>query len=242
MRVRPDDARYGLRIHLKEQFRAYGIAPIAHGTNDSWRLAPEGLHYDRVRSESMRSDKDEVFRFMWENRIALGIDAQIYAKVLSVRPCLRTGIDGFLLRETVAEYYQVTRLTRAELAARKIEVPADMLAELEHAQREQRERRAKRNGTDGDDNGQTADGAAGEDELVTPLYGGGVLIFDEYGQLKYHICNPIFGDQQAQRLKYLWEAGLLRVNADSTAYRGARLSTMHRMRAIDARRWPYEGW
>jgi hypothetical protein len=235
-RVRPDDARYKLRTHLKQQFHKYGIAPVAHSTDDKWNAAPTDMKYDRVRAESMRSDKDEVFRFMWENRKDLGIKAEIYAKVLSVRPCLRTGIDGFVLRETVAEYYQVTRLTPKELAERKIEVPPDMLAELEHAQRE---RSAKRKATDADDNGQVA---AEEEDLVTPLYGGGVLIFDEYGQLKYHICNPIFGHQQAQRLKYLWEAGLLRVNADSTGYRGARLSTMHRMRAIDARRWPYEGW
>jgi hypothetical protein len=181
-----------------------------------------------------------VFRFMWENRKTLGIHAEIYAKVLSVRPCLRTGADGFLLRETVAEYYQVTRLTPKELADRKIKVPPDMLAELERAQQE---RSAKRKRVAADDTGRPPDGAADEDEdFVTPLYGGGVLIFDEYGQLKYHICNPIFGDRQAQRLQYLWEAGLLRVDAGSTAYRGARLSTMHRMRAIDARRWPYEGW
>jgi hypothetical protein len=239
-RVRPDDTRYALRTHLKEQFEAYGIAPVTNGTNDTWRPAPEGIKYDRVRSESMRSDKDEVFRFIWENRTTLKIDASIYAKVLSVRPCLHTGIDGFLLRETVAEYYQVTRLTPRELADRKIEVPPDMLAELERAQRE---RSAKRNKAGADDAGLPAEGTADEEEdFVTPLYGGGVLIFDEYGQLKYHICNPIFGDRQAQRLQYLWEAGLLRVKADSTGYRGARLSTMHRMRAIDARRWPYEGW
>jgi hypothetical protein len=69
-----------------------------------------------------------------------------------------------------------------------------------------------------------------------------VLIFDEYGHLKYHVHNKIFGSQQKARLKYLWEAGLLTVRVESAAYRQARLSTLHRMRAIDARKFPLEGW
>ena len=39
----------------------------------------------------------------WENQDALGVQTDAYAKVISVRPCLRTGVDGFVLRETVAE-------------------------------------------------------------------------------------------------------------------------------------------
>jgi hypothetical protein len=54
----------------------------------------------------MRSDKDEVFRFIWENRDLLELRDGAYTEVLSVRPSVRTGIDGFVVRETVAEYYQ----------------------------------------------------------------------------------------------------------------------------------------
>jgi hypothetical protein len=45
------------------------------------------------------------------------------------------------------------------------------------------------------------------DKEVT-LYGGGTLIFDEYGRLKYHIRNRIFDQhKQTERLDYLWKFG-----------------------------------
>jgi hypothetical protein len=37
------------------------------------------------------------------------------------------------------------------------------------------------------------------------LYGGGALIFDEYGQLKFHVRNKILNaERQTRRLRYLW--------------------------------------
>jgi hypothetical protein len=45
------------------------------------------------------------------------------------------------------------------------------------------------------------------DEEVT-LYGGGALIFDEYGRLKYQVSNRIDNSsRQTPRLKYLWKYG-----------------------------------
>ena len=99
--VRPDDQRFKLRHYLKEQFAAFGIQPVAgpRGAQpDCWAPAPSNLRYDRVRFDSMRSDKDEVFRFLWENRNELELQTDAYAKVISVRPCLRTGIDGFVAK------------------------------------------------------------------------------------------------------------------------------------------------
>jgi hypothetical protein len=46
-----------------------------------------------------------------------------------------------------------------------------------------------------------------KDTEVT-LYGGGTLIFDEYGRIKYHIANNIFSQAlQADRIDYLWRYG-----------------------------------
>lgn len=46
-----------------------------------------------------------------------------------------------------------------------------------------------------------------KDTEVT-LYGGGTLIFDEYGRLKYHVTNRIFSQKlQDDRLDYLWRYG-----------------------------------
>jgi hypothetical protein len=202
----------------------------------------------------MKSDKDEVFRFIWDNRKALNLQTDAYAKVLSVRPCLRTGIDGFVLRETVAEYYQVARLTPDELEQKKIALPSGFIEHLEKLKAERDAKRAAKiaraNAANGagaqpateDDDGAPPEAGLDDDEFVTAVYGGGVLIFDEYGRLKYHVRNKIFGSQQEERLRYLWEAGLLTAKIESAGYRAARLSTLHRMRAIDARKFPAEGW
>jgi hypothetical protein len=45
----------------------------------------------------------EVFRFIWDNRDKLQLRDGAYTEVLSVRPSTRTGVDGFVVRETVAQ-------------------------------------------------------------------------------------------------------------------------------------------
>lgn len=45
-------------------------------------------------------------------------------------------------------------------------------------------------------------------DLEVTLYGGGTVIFDEYGKIKYHITNSIFSQtKQADRIEYLWKYG-----------------------------------
>jgi hypothetical protein len=248
--VRPDDSRYRLRDHMRKTFLAYGIEPPSSADRETgtWKHAPGGLSYDRVRFESMRSDKDEVFRFLWENREALEVELRkgAYTEVLSVRPCVRVGQDGFTLHETVAEYYQVARLTPAELQRAGIAVPKNYLAALEEARAAAAARRARVDGDDGEPPPAAAGGRdADNDESLatTPIYGGGVLIFDEYGRLKYHVHNDVFhARRQARRLAYLWETGQLEPGLHQARVQAARLSTLHRLRALDARRVPAEGW
>jgi hypothetical protein len=239
LEVRPSDNRYGLRAHTLNAFKAYGFAPASGTTNGIWDLPPTELDYGNVRFESMRYDKDEVFRFLWENRQKLELRPGAYTQVLSVRPCTRVGEDGFTLRETVAEYYQVARLTPAELLACRIKLPDGLVDELKERQSASRARRAKALG-DEETNGPEAqfDG----DELTTPLYGGGTLIFDDFGRLKYWIHNDVFGARQSARLEYLYRAGLLRAGRGGARLSPARLSTVHRLRALDARKFPQEGW
>lgn len=243
--ARPDDGRYRLREHTQAAFAAYGFRP-ADGTDPvdgTWRRAPEGLDYGSVRFEAMRSDKDEVFRFLWENRGALGLRDGAYTEVLSVRPCTRVGEDGFTLHETVAEYYQVARLTPEELRAAGVVPPAGWVAELQAAGSAARARRNQALGAkdaDADvEGGRAEDDAA---ELVTPLHGGGTLVFDEFGRLKYHVANDVFGPRQSERLQYLYDAGLLRTGRAGARLSAGRLSALHRLRAMDTRRSAREGW
>jgi hypothetical protein len=238
--VRPDDRRFGLRDAVLRAFAAFGVAPVSTGGDPvgSWRPAPNGLRYDRVRFQSMRTDPDEVFRFLWYNHALLNLRTDAYTKVLSVRPCVRRGRDGFTLNETVAEYYQVARLTADELREKGIDLPADYVAALDHERKASGTRRKASLRLDDDDRAADADQ---DEDPTTPVHGGGVLIFDEYGKLKYHVSNDVFGGQQTKRLRYLWDVGQLRAGRSGAQLAAARLSALHRQRAIDARRFPEQG-
>jgi len=175
----PDDSKYQYRRILLNSFRDYGIEPSSDNAADgTWEGCNANLTYDRSHFESMMRDPDEVFRFIWENRepSLLNLYEEAYTRVISVRPCLRIGPDGFTLRETVAEYIQTLTLQAQELE-RYFNPPI------------------------GKPDGLTAD------REVT-IYGGGALIFDEYGRLKYHVSNRIDNtDRQTPRLTYLWRSG-----------------------------------
>ena len=178
----------------------------------------------------MKSDKDEVFRFIWDNRAKLQLREGAYTEVLSVRPSTRIGVDGFVVRETVAQYYQVARLTPDEMKQVKIRPPADYLRMLADAAKA---KVAEVEAKDDDEAVQTQDNDGESD--TTPLYGGAVLIFDEYGRVKYWVHNDVFGKEQKERLKYLWEEGLLQAGRGTVHLRATRLSTLHRLRALGAK-------
>jgi len=173
--VVPDDTKFGYRNALLKNFAAFGINHSSNaGPDGVWNRFEGGLVYGRVRFESMLRDSEEVFRFIWENRKSLGVDEDGYVEVASVRPSVRIGPDGFVLRETVAEYVQMQTLAAKELKpALGITPPPEMPGW----------RRVR-------------------------LFGGGALVFDEYGQLKYQIANRIEDARRQQaRLAYLWETG-----------------------------------
>jgi hypothetical protein len=245
--IRPDDSRYLLRDRLIERFAAYGIRPASDRKDvpGIWCAVPdEDLSYDRVHFESMRSDPDEVFRFLWENRETLELRELPYTRVISVRPCMRVGIDGFTLRETVAEYYQVANLTLAELEEFHIDVPPS-LEELLIGDPPKPVA-----GDDDDDRADHAEAVAATDDAgdidsrTLTLYGGGTLIFDEYGRLKYHVSNDVLHPKrQSERLADLVRFGDFRVSRQgSLAPKGLSLSAIHRLRSLDGSRLPGEGW
>lgn len=199
--VAPDDSKYGYRSILLANFARYGIKPpTSANTDGSWRMFDKAVTYDRSHFESMLRDPDEVFRFIWENRgdEALDLDDRAYTKVISVRPCLRIGPDGFTLRETVAEYIQMLTL-RAEELEIYFDPPINFPDGME------------------------------EHQEVT-LYGGGALIFDEYGHVKYHINNRINNaNRQSPRLEYLWKYGYF----DDKSETENVFARMHLQRALD---------
>ena len=150
------------------------------GSAGRWRPRPETLNYSFVHRESLERDRDEVFRFIWDNRAALDLCDQAFTQVGGVRPCLRVDADGFTLRETVADYVQILTVRADEIET--IRIPDT-------------KRRIRR--------------PPGLDDWQTiRILGGGALIFDEFGHLKYHVRNSVLNPKrQSERLAYLARAG-----------------------------------
>ena len=187
--VVPDDSRFNYREVLLKSFAGYGILPGDDADKDgTWRRCDLDLVYSRTHFDSLLRDKEEVFRFLWENREPLGISQDGYVEVETVRPSFRIGPDGFILRETVAEYVQIMTLEVGELKnALGIDPPKDMLRALSWKR--------------------------------VRIFGGGALIFNEYGQLKYQIRNRIEdARRQSARLKYLWESGFFDQPEDNNSH------------------------
>jgi hypothetical protein len=131
------------------------------------------LQYGQAHFESMQHDKDEIFRFLWENRVALKVDEAAYTTVEDVMPRYRVGSDGFKLHETVAVYSQQVRMQARDLKKFGLAKPDGMPADFD-----------------------------------LTIYGGGSLILDEWGKLKYHVRNRISSaERQNPRLQYLWTHG-----------------------------------
>lgn len=226
LEIRPDDSVFNFRKHLLASFGRYGIEPASkyqHREPGIW-AEPEietkhSLDYSRTHFEPMQRDTDEVFRFVWENREALGLCPDAYTEVQSVRPCVRVGEDGFMLHETVAEYVQILRAMPDELEAMGVELPpANLLPP--------------------------------EQEVF--LHGGGTLIFDERGRLKYHVHNHLteksnkITKKQGERLRYLAETGyfLSRASrpASARASRQRPFGQMHLNRSLNRPARPLDGW
>lgn len=194
----PDDSRHHYRQRLRDMFRRFGIETPAETDPETgtWRPFDEAkpIAYHKTNFESMLRDREEVFRFIWENRRTLEVDARGYTECISVRPCVRQAPDGFILRETVCEYVQIASIFAAEFKTMTgAERPKGMPTQ-------------------------------------TPLtvYGGGTLIFDQYGRIKYHILRKLGDpDRQSQRLVYLWQNGLIEARPDKRN----RFAALHRRRA-----------
>jgi hypothetical protein len=195
-----DDGEYHYRAALLKNFKAYDIQPAEDADIDgTWKRCDEDLIYSRSHYDSMLRDKEEVFRFIWENRKPLGINEDSYIEVQSVRPSLRVGPDGFLLHETVAEYIQILTLQANELKAALGIAPPSNVAPLHRLR----------------------------------IFGGGALIFNEYGQLKYQIANRIENAKRQQaRLDWLAENGLFDAPPEPRPPSGpqSQFADLHRLR------------
>lgn len=197
--VVPDD-KYGYRDALLRNFKGYGIEPRSAGADGSWSRCDAEFIYSRTHFDSMLRDREEVFRFVWENREPLQLGDLGYIDIQSVRPSIRIAPDGFILRETIVEYVQRLTLTAKELASDfKVAMPPDMPG-------------WKR----------------------VSILGGGTIVFDEYGQVKYQIANHLLlskADRQRQslRIAHLFAGGYFEEPPDPRS----RFALMHMARTME---------
>lgn len=195
--VAPNDSRYDYRTVIRNTFGSYGIHPAESNTGSDGCWTSFSQHdeivYHKTNFESMLRDREEVFRFIWENRSVLDVDENAYTQVTSVRPSTRFGPDGFLLKETICEYTSRFNIFGSELKSYcECELPEQLTVK----------------------------------SRIT-VYGGGTLVFDQYGRIKYHVSQPIRdGKWQAKRLSYLLEAGL-----DVGADQSLPFAEIHQLRA-----------
>jgi hypothetical protein len=121
--VVPDQGKYDYRGTLLRNFNGYGIEQ-ARGTDadGTWKLFDKEVVYSRNHYDSMLRDREEVFRFLWENRVVLKVRDDSYIEVQSVRPSIRIGPDGFVLHESVAEYIQILTLYASEVKS-ELDIP-----------------------------------------------------------------------------------------------------------------------
>jgi hypothetical protein len=219
--VMPGDGKYAYREQLRDTFGEWGIRPSSKPTPEvpSASLAETGvweqpevqgrLSYQDLHLQSLRSNPDEVFRFIWQNRDVLGLYPDAFTRVVSVRPCTRVAGDGFTVAETVATYTQA------------VDTVAEALGLVDTGQ---------------DEKGQPAPRISPPcdmpDDTPVRLWGGGTLIFNEFGQLKYHVRNRLnHGPRQTERLKFLWRNGIRDIKGryglrDMTPH-GQRFALMH---------------
>lgn len=175
----PEDELY-YRATIRRQFKKFGIVVPRRGCDAEgcWVRHPEPgrLVYARSNYAAMTRNRDEFFRFLWENRHALGVNPRAYTEVTSIDPASRIGPDGLMLHETICQYVQRVDIFGAEFKS--------VLGS------------------------ERPEGMRTTDRITA--FGGGVIVLDQYGQVKYHISNPVLdGARQRTRAEYLMETGQL---------------------------------
>ena len=166
------------------------------------------LQYPNVNVTALRSDRDEVFRFVWANAGALGIDVDQYLCVGAVRPSVRVGPDGLLVTEVVADYAQSVEASAGELAAAGF---VDLPPRLPTA-------------------------------TAVQLWGGGVIVFDQFARAKLHQTKPLHDPaRQTARLAYLVRSGQSdqhgRYGFSYGLPRGQHFAALHTEQSYPEERW-----
>ncbi len=157
--------------------------------------------------------RDEIYRLIWQNADLLEIPVEYYVAVEDAQASARVGPDGFVVREIVATYVQLLTGTLAELQALAV-----------------------RHG------GELVPSTPVKPSTKVQLQGGGTVIFDEFGRLKYHHPKPLLDwARQGARLGYLAAHGLTgakgAIGSSLALPLGLRFAVMHGDAGDEAETW-----
>jgi hypothetical protein len=211
----PDDVReHDYRGAVKSAFKRYGITRPRQ-IRIKWDKLPQRPSYTRFNFEALRSDRDEVFRFMWEGRDVFQLDLDYYTVVDSIRPATRVGPDGFVVRETVVTYHQA------------LDAPARELLDLS--------RRKKHYSST-----EPFVLPRGMGDQLVRILGGAAIIFDQFGRVKFHQTKPLLEwGRQTRRLRYLFEEDpeAAQFGVSSWYAGAARFAALHQPDPWASERW-----
>lgn len=231
--IRPDDSRYRFRDHLRNSFTDYGIQPFVGTAVTSKEQIAEA---EKPAAEEKTHGAEEPGTWASAESLPLTYDHTHFASMMrdpdevfhfiwENREVLE--LDGPLCDEAFSKVISVRpclRIAPDGFALREtiatfyqvIRLRADELDEFKIKKPED----------------MPAD-------IQVALYGGGTLVFNEYGRLKYYIHNALGnGPRQSARIADLWHRGAFVEHDD----REVDFAKTHRMRAANYETQLQEEW
>ena len=223
--IRPDDSVYDFRQHLRASFRAFGIKPTSthrHSEPGLW-CSPE----EEIESKNLGELSYDRAHFEPMQRDP----DEVFRFIWENRDRLGLTENAYSQVQSVRPCVRVgdDGFTLRETVAEYVQILRLMPNELEAA-------------------GYTRPPLAllPEDREVF-LHGGGTLVFNEWGRLKYHVHNHLSNfAKQSERLRHLAQTGyyLQRRPVTETIRAGGSgaFARMHLNRGLNRPRAVTEGW
>jgi hypothetical protein len=180
----PDDTRYGYRKALREGFASFGFRP---------KPEPKGVVAERGLWEGPGGPGEVALLYNRTHHESMQHDPnEVFRFLWENRDTLKIDEAAYTKVESVWPCYRSASdgfFLRETVAvySQRINLAADELRQLGLKKPKDM-----------------------PDDLPLTIYGGGTLIFDESGRLKYHVRNRVRNaDRQNPRLEYLWKHGSL---------------------------------
>jgi len=209
----PDDSRYKFRQRLHASFQAYGIKSASKGTSSEpglW-LPPEN-EASKLRLNYSRTHFESM----------LHDPEEVFRFVWENRRALRLDEGAYTRVQSVRPSLRIAEdgFALHETVAEYVQILRLTAKEIVAL-------------------GIDAPGGLPPEPEEILLYGGGILLFDEYGRVKFHVHNRVNNrERQSSRLRSLVEYGYFSKAARSQR----RFSQLHRLRALNIPTYRQEGW